>query len=123
MTGINGRILTKGDFKVNNDGVYVNNINTPGMLLIWGDFCSHCHRFLPTFNELCDDLGSDFICSSIESEEITNDLRTALNFKGFPTIKFFDQNGKIIGEYSGSRNKENILEYICDVYHHCYKYH
>ena len=123
MTGINGRILTKGNFRVNNDGVYVNNINTPGMLLIHASWCGHCVRFKPTFNELCDDLGSDFICSSIESEEITNDLRTALNFKGFPTIKFFDQNGKIIGEYSGSRNKESILEYICDVYHHCYKYH
>lgn len=126
MSDIKGVVLKEKDFTKKLNGVYVNQnkiSKKPGMLLIWGDFCSHCHRFLPTFNELYDSIGDDFICSSIESEEITDDLKNMLSFRGFPTIKFFDQTGRIIKEYNGSREKNDILEHICNVYHHCHYYH
>ena len=126
MSEIKGVILKNNDFTSNLNGVYVNQnkINkNPGMLLIWGDFCSHCHRFIPTFNELCNSIGNDFTCTSIESVEITDDLKNKLSFRGFPTIKFFDQSGRIIGDYNGSREKGDILEHICNVYHHCYYNH
>jgi thiol-disulfide isomerase/thioredoxin len=93
------------------------------MLLIHATWCSHCVRFKPTFNELCDSIGKDFTCTSIESKEITEDLKSILSFRGFPTIKFFDKTGRIIGDYNGSREKNDILEHICDVYHHCHYNH
>ena len=124
MTNLNGTILKARDFKVQGQNVYVTKNNgNPGMLLIWGDFCGHCHRFIPTFNEIADSIGSDFSCMSIESEEITQELTTALNFQGFPTIKFVDQKGRIIGEYSGERTKDAILQEICKVFHHCIAKH
>ena len=125
MTNIKGVILKEKDFSNNLNGLYinVNKINkNPGMLLIHATWCGHCVRFLPTFNELCDHVGKDFTCTSIESEEITDGLRDKLDFKGFPTIKFFDQTGKIIGNYSGNRGKDDLLNHICNVYHHCYSY-
>ena len=124
----NGVILTARDFKIANKDVYINNRLTnknPGMLLIWGDFCGHCHRFMPTFNEIADIIGSDFCCASIESKELkgSSELSSALNFGGFPTIKFFDQSGLIMAQYDGDRSTQSILDKICKVYHHCVKYH
>ena len=125
MTKLSGVILKASDFTVNESGVYLNNCDgNPGMLLIHGNFCNHCHRFYPTFNEIAESIGTSFCCASIESEELKNsDLSTALDFQGFPTIKFFDQTGKIIGEYKKERNKESVLNEICQVYHHCIEKH
>ena len=50
-------------------------------------------------------------------------LSKSLQVQGFPTIKFFDQNGKIIGNYNKNRDKQTIIEHICKVYHHCINYH
>jgi thiol-disulfide isomerase/thioredoxin len=123
-----GKQLKSSDFKVTKNGVYVNqkvNGGNPGMLLIFANWCGHCQRFKPTFNELCKQLGDEFSCTSIEDSNLDdNDLKTALDFKGYPTIKFFDQNGKIIGDYNkGDRSKQAMLDHICDLYHHCISYH
>lgn len=123
-----GSKLNQSHFKITQNGVYIHPQITqgnPGMLLIWANWCGHCQRFKPTFNELCKQLGKDFPCTSIEDAELSNDeLKSALDFRGYPTIKFFDQSGKIIGEYNGgNRSKDALLAHICDLYHHCIKYH
>lgn len=121
---LSGTILTASDFKIQGDNVYVTkNNDNPGMLFIRANWCSHCVHFISTFNEIADSIGSDFMCASIESENITQDLSTALNIQGYPTIKFFDQSGKIIGEYANERKKDTILNEICKVYHHCISKH
>ena len=122
-----GAILEK-NFKVIGDNVFVD-VNTgnrkPGLLLIHADWCGHCKRFQPIFNELHDKLGDEFPLVSIEDSELQNNpkLIKALNFKGYPSMKFFDQRGKIIGDYTGERTKESLLKHICNVFHHCVKYH
>lgn len=126
MTNIKGIVLNEKHFSEKLNGVYinVNKVNkNPGMLLIHATWCGHCVRFLPTFNELSDYVGKDFTCASIESEEITDNLKNMLDFRGFPTIKFFDQTGRIIGDYNGNRDKDDILKHICNVYHHCFYNH
>jgi thiol-disulfide isomerase/thioredoxin len=119
--------LNSSHFKVVNGNVYVQQKVTngkPGLLLIYANWCGHCQRFKPTFNQLCKNLGDDFPCTSIEDADLDDDnIKTALNFRGFPSIKFFDQSGKIIGDYTGDRSKEDLLNQICDLYHHCIKYH
>lgn len=114
--------LSQNDFSISRNGVYINkNLKSPGMLLIFANWCGHCQRFKPTFNELCRQLGNDFHCISIEDTQLqqNDNLIKALNFRGFPTIKFFDQSGKIIGEYNGERSKAELLKHICKVYHYC----
>jgi thiol-disulfide isomerase/thioredoxin len=119
-----GVILKASDFAVRGQTVTVNPRKTggvPGMLLIWGNFCIHCHRFLPTFNEIADNIGNGYVCASIESAELNgnDNLMKALNFDGYPTILFFDKSGQIIGKYEGNREKSSVLSTICKVYHHC----
>ena len=114
MVNPSGLILKASDFKVQGNKVYINPNKTksiPGMLLIWGDFCHHCHKFMPTFNEICGSLGNKYSCASIESEELKGQdkLTSALDFQGFPTICFFDQNGMIMGQYNGARDKQFVI--------------
>lgn len=102
--------------------------NCPGMLLIWGSWCPHCVSFKGTFQELNKRLNRNsvtFPCIAIESGECHKDEKksSALNFSGFPTIKYFDQSGAIIGEHQGQRDTQTLLNDICRIYHHCVEYH
>jgi thiol-disulfide isomerase/thioredoxin len=120
MSQLSGKILKTRDFAIKGSDVYINKCDgKPGMLLIHAKWCHHCVKFISTFNEIADTIGKDFCCASIESEQLNDKLSNVLKIQGFPTIKFFDQKGKIIGEYNKERNKQTILTEICKVYHHC----
>ena len=125
-----GVILKASDFQIAEGRVYINSRkinNKPGMLLIFANWCGHCHRFMGTFNDISDSIGKNFVCTSIESEQLNGNenLSSALNFRYFPTIKFFDQHGSIISDYPEDmkREKKDVLNYICKVYHHCVSKH
>lgn len=128
ISGITANLSVK-HFKITQNGVYVKNNGNPGMLLIHATWCGHCKNFVPTYQRLCKLLNKKqgaYPCVAIESEELKADggrLSDVLGVEGFPTIKFFDQNGKIIRDYTGNREPQSILGEICDVYHHCVKYH
>jgi thiol-disulfide isomerase/thioredoxin len=114
--------LTSSDFYSKKGQLYVKNVSrTPGMLLIWAKWCGHCHRFIPVYEQIAKRLGKEFQCTAIEHSDFKdyNNLVDALDFKYFPTIKFFDQSGRIIGTYEGDRNESSVLQHICKVYHHC----
>jgi thiol-disulfide isomerase/thioredoxin len=120
--------LTPSDFMIQGDLIYVINPTVkgkPGMLLIWAEWCGHCQRFKPAFNDIAQSIGHSFPAVSIEDTQIGKNMKLgkALNFKGYPTIKFFDQYGRIIGDYNGDRSKSAMLAHICDVYHHCVTHH
>ena len=129
MSNTPGLPLTAKNFKVDKQGVvYVDTSITkgnPGMLLIWATWCGYCVSFKPTYNDISMKLSSEFPCLSIEDSQLTgyDSLKSALNFKGYPSIKFFDQNGKIIGDYTGARDENSLLKSICNSYHHCITYH
>jgi thiol-disulfide isomerase/thioredoxin len=115
------------NFVVRGNSLYIDtNITNknPGMLLIWAEWCGHCQRFKPTFSKLQKKLGSSFPMLSLEDNDLTdNNIKSSLDFRGFPTIKFFDQHGKIMGDYTSDRNESSILKHVCEVYHHCISYH
>lgn len=122
--------LNSNDFIITHDNsVYIKpNITKrePGMLLIHATWCGHCKRFAPVYQKLSQKLRARFPCVAIESEELKSDngkLSNALSVEGFPTIKFFDQHGRIVGDYNGNRNEQDILDNICKVYHHCVAKH
>ena len=125
---LRGIKLGSNDFISNSDGVYINTNITkknPGMLFVYANWCGFCVKFKSTFNELQQQLGSDFPLVSLEDVELKKNtkLSDSLNVQGFPTIKLFDQNGKIVSDYNKNRDKATILQHICKVYHHCINYH
>lgn len=121
---MNSKTLTSRDFVIKNNQVYVTkNGGVPGMLLIKTEWCGHCQRFKPTFNKLANLVGSGFNCLLIDGDTLSKELTSSMQVSGYPTIKFFDQTGKIIGTYSGDRSEQDILDKICNIFHHCVKYH
>lgn len=128
ISGITANLTTK-DFKINNDTIHVKTNGNPGLLLIHASWCGHCKNFVPTYQALCKKLnktGHNFPCLAIENEQLKQDggsLSDALGVEGYPTLKFFNQHGKIVGDYNGSRQESDLLDSICKVYHHCITKH
>lgn len=89
------------------------------MLLITKETCPYCVQFAPTYAEVAKRVGRSIPVLQIESKQLTPELSQALSFRGFPTVKFFDGNGVMIGEYSGPRTPGDILRTICQQYHMC----
>jgi thiol-disulfide isomerase/thioredoxin len=121
--------LKSSNFQKNHQGIYIKNgiSNTPGILLVWAVWCGHCRHFKPKYEELARKLGNNFQTVAIEHSELEKmpSLSNDLEVKYFPTIKFFDQHGKIISTYPDGEDREipTILKHICKTYHHCIKYH
>lgn len=101
-----------------------NTIGEPGMLLIHAEWCGHCKRFLPIYQQLNQKLNHTrvaFPLFSIEDKSITPELSTSLDFQGYPTLKFVDKHGFLIEEYNGDRDMGSLLNKICEMYHKCVK--
>jgi len=129
-TILNLKNLQSSSVKLVGNDVYVtdNSIKgSPGILLIWAHWCGACHGFIPTYKKLCEKIGKEFMCTAIEQGELKQSLSVmnALDIKYFPTIKFFDQNGRIVNIYPSDapRTINDILDYICKFYHHCIIHH
>jgi thiol-disulfide isomerase/thioredoxin len=114
------RNLQSSDFNVNNQGTFVKGMGgKPGILLVFSNGCGHCTRFKPTFAQLDSRIGRDFNVVALEDKNMSSQIATSLGIQGYPTLKFFDKSGKIVGEYSGDRSLNSLLEYICKFYHAC----
>lgn len=113
--------LKSSDFSIVNGAPILNNGKGKGplkMVLIMKKTCFYCVKFAPTYKEISESIGKDLPVLQIEASDISPQLSKALDFRGYPTIKFFDKDGKMISEYSGDRSKSDILNTICKMYHH-----
>lgn len=114
--------LTSNDIIVQNKQVYIHQSVTngkPGMILVWADWCPHCHRFMPTYKQMSKKLHSQFPCLLIESSQLTPKISESLNISSYPSIYFFHKNGQIIEKYTNTREQNILLAHVCKVYHRC----
>jgi len=113
--------LTVKHFQVKGSDVYLNTQGKSGMLMIFWNNCGHCVTFKPIYRQLITYMNDSFPCVSIEAAELEKNpqLKKALNFPGYPTIKNIDHTGKITGNYEGNRNLDDILTFICTTQNYC----
>ncbi len=105
---------------MNNNKILIKGVSKPCILLIWANWCGHCNRFKPVYNELEQRLGDGFTVLALEDTQIQNSAVTnALGVQGFPTIKFVDASGNIVADYTGDRSMSDLLTHICKFYHYC----
>ena len=112
--------LSGSSFKTGGQRLQIKGVKTPSMLLIHASWCGHCKTFKPVYEKLGKKLKGSFPLLSIEDTHINKDLGQALNFKGYPSLKFVDANGYITDDYNGERSEIAILSKICDVYQKCF---
>ena len=114
------RELKKSDLMLKGGKILIKGVSQPGILLVWASWCGHCNRFKPVYNELAQKLGAGFEVLALEDTQIANaNVTNAIGVQGFPTIKFVDAFGNIVGDYNGDRSMDDLLKHICKFYHHC----
>lgn len=124
-TDIRNLSLKNKDITVQNSKCVINKSicnNKPGILLVYANWCGHCTRFKPVYQEINKILNTTRINApllALENEEMTDEnVVKKLNVRGFPTILFFDQNGVIMDKpYEGERTSQKILQELCNRVH------
>jgi thioredoxin-like negative regulator of GroEL len=112
--------LNKTHFTISSTSVKLNNVQNAGMLLVHSKNCGHCTRFIPTYKQLAESLGSKFPLMAVEAVNMPMKMADMLKLQGYPSIYFFDKTGTIISEYDGAdRELATIKKHICKVYHYC----
>jgi thiol-disulfide isomerase/thioredoxin len=113
--------LTSSDFYINKDQVYVNsNVigNKPFMLLVHANYCGHCKLFMPDYVTLSNKT-TRFNFLSIEAQDMSSKLASALKIVGYPTILFGSTKGLVAEEFDGDRSVNSLCEKIKSVCKYC----
>ena len=91
----------------------------PGATLVWANYCGHCHRFMPEFNEWAQQMGTRSgkeasstrpLVTRIDAAKYGNEIQSnplMQNVQGFPTTLFFDGHGNS-EKYTGPRTVEGL---------------
>ena len=113
--------LTSKDFQFNNNSVKMApHIKGPGVLFLYANWCGACTKTKPVFSQIEKLIGNRFNLTAIEESQIGNPvLANSLKIEYFPTIRFFDSNGTLSKNYTGPRDIDSLLNYICNYYHTC----
>lgn len=88
--------------------------NDTKLVLFYADWCGHCKKFKPIWEETADEInkGGKKIMISVnvgEKDDMSSKLSEKYQVDGFPTVIIFS-NGKMSGSYDGPRTKEGLLE-------------
>jgi thioredoxin domain-containing protein 5 len=78
----------------------------PWFIMFYADWCGHCKRLIPSWEELATQLQGKTYIGAVNCEENTY-LRDRFGIKGFPTLLFFDKEG-VMYKYKGERSVEKL---------------
>lgn len=88
---------------------FIKNNKGKSVVMFGASFCGHCTKMKPAFAKASDKL-KDVECVYVQStNKEQRDALKKYKIEGFPSVLFF-QNGKKIGEYSGSRSTTDIVK-------------
>lgn len=90
-----------------------------GLLFVKADWCGYCKRALPEIEQVSRLTGDAFPVYKLDADKNKNTVQL-LGVKGYPTIFFIDQNGKIATQYTKERNTKAIIDEICSVMKKCF---
>ncbi|KAL0212174.1 hypothetical protein RCL1_005800 [Eukaryota sp. TZLM3-RCL] len=82
----------------------------PALLDLYAEWCGHCKKLAPVFDELADSIGDrNILIAKIDATKV-KPAANKFNVRGFPTIVYVD--GEYVKEYSGPRTVEGFLSFI-----------
>jgi thiol-disulfide isomerase/thioredoxin len=115
--------LKTSDLSRNSDNMVVSlNSNFVGnvyMLIFYAPWCGHCRNMVTDITRLGSMLSAEgFVIGTVNCEK-NDDLDKVVSINSFPTI-FFSSNNKT-ETYSGSRDLDSLLNYLCEHLGKCLK--
>lgn len=81
------------------------------LLEAYAPWCGHCKKLEPIYDELAKKLANEHDIVIAKMDATANE-HSALNVKGFPTIKFYKKGSTEATEYSGDRTYEGFLTFL-----------
>jgi thiol-disulfide isomerase/thioredoxin len=76
--------------------------------MFYAPWCGACKSTMPTWDELAKKHKNMIKIDCEASPAAAKDN----NIKHFPTIRSYDENGKMIAEHTGSRSKESLEKFV-----------
>lgn len=110
--------LFEKDFTQKGDGVYINKRQC-GMMIVKADWCGHCRRALPEFENVSKLTGEAFQIYKLDADK-NKKITTSMGVTGFPTIFFIEEDGKVSRHYTKERITRTIVDEICSVMKKCF---
>lgn len=82
------------------------------LIFYYVDWCGHCRKFKETWAKLenNNDLKRKVNMEKIDCED-NEDIAQKENIEGFPTIRLYGDNNRVI-DYEGSRTEESIIDFV-----------
>jgi thiol-disulfide isomerase/thioredoxin len=81
--------------------------------MYYASWCPHCHTAKPEFEKLGPKLtigGHEVDAEAIEAEKEPE--RVLGEVKGYPTIRLYDPEGKLVAEHEGERTEAGIRAFV-----------
>jgi thiol-disulfide isomerase/thioredoxin len=90
------------------------NHNSPTLAMYYADWCGHCKKAKPYFEELMKKNPNGISLMLIDAEDKKNaDLVKSQNIQGFPTIRYYaDGLNNDYKEFDGERTLEGFQDFI-----------
>ena len=81
----------------------------PQLIFFHGDWCPHCQRMMPAWNEAKSRLSSKGIkCIDIESAD--SRIQNYSDVQGFPTVRLYSSHTTFV-EYTGDRTADSLVDF------------
>jgi thiol-disulfide isomerase/thioredoxin len=89
-------------------------MNGPTFVIFYADWCGHCKRTMPEFNEFKKSYNGPINVMAVNSEDESNaDLIKSQNIQGFPTIRYYPKGlSENFEEYNGGRTAKDFYSYV-----------
>ena len=88
----------------------------PIVMLVYGSFCPHCTRVMPTFEQLAKSL-PDVQCVAVQSDGGPSDkqayqmISQIAPMQGVPSFLKFSPDGRYMGMHSGGRDMASLRQF------------
>lgn len=107
--------LSETDFDISKKIINKKNLKNINLLLIYTNWCGHCKRFKPIYEETSKTIGSTINMYKIDGDTCPN-VSKMYKIQGYPTILMIDSQGKMIQPYTGPRDTKC---HLCKIYAKC----
>jgi len=88
----------------------VTNSGRDALIEFYAPWCGHCKKLTPVYDELGEKMKDEDV-DIIKMDATANDVPSAFNVRGFPTLFWRPANGEPVS-YNGGRELDDFVKYI-----------